>query len=91
MKTVGIRALKQNASEVVAEVARGETVEITSRGRAVAQLIPVAQDRLASLVAAGRARPARRTPASLGPALSRRRGTDSLTQVLTAQRADERY
>ncbi|NOX31973.1 MAG: type II toxin-antitoxin system prevent-host-death family antitoxin, partial [Actinobacteria bacterium] len=30
---VGIRALKQNASAVVAEAAAGETVTITDRGR----------------------------------------------------------
>lgn len=33
MSEVGIRALKQNASTVVAEAAGGETVIITDRGR----------------------------------------------------------
>lgn len=37
MSEVGIRALKQNASAVVAEAAAGETVTITDRGRPVAQ------------------------------------------------------
>lgn len=38
MAEVGIRALKQNASAVVAEASAGHTVTITDRGRAVAQL-----------------------------------------------------
>ncbi|MSY48009.1 MAG: type II toxin-antitoxin system prevent-host-death family antitoxin, partial [Actinobacteria bacterium] len=36
MRQVGIRALKQNASEVIAEVTNGETIVITDRGRPVA-------------------------------------------------------
>ena len=41
MESVGIRELKQNASEVVARVERGETIDITVQGRRVAQLVPV--------------------------------------------------
>jgi prevent-host-death family protein len=75
MTTVGIRALQQNASEVVGAAARGESVTITDRGRPVAQLVPLPASRLGSLIAAGRARPARRTVTSLpappaGPSLS---------------------
>lgn len=39
--TVGIRALKQNASAVVARVAAGETLTITDRGRPVARIVPL--------------------------------------------------
>lgn len=52
--SVGIRALKQNASEVVARAAAGETIEITDRGRPVAQLIPLQEDRITALTASGR-------------------------------------
>lgn len=45
MSTVGIRALKQNASEVVARAARGETIEITDRGKPVAKIVPLRTDR----------------------------------------------
>lgn len=45
MSEVGIRALKQNASAVVAEAA-GETVTIPDRGRAVAQLTAIPKSRL---------------------------------------------
>ncbi len=37
----GVRELRQNASRLLAQVAEGETVEITSHGRAVARLVPV--------------------------------------------------
>jgi prevent-host-death family protein len=75
MKTVGIRALKQNASAVVAQAEAGDTVTITDRNRPVAQLTAIPAHRLAQLVAAGTARPPRRPLADLpepkpGPAVS---------------------
>ena len=91
MKTVGVRALKQNASAVVAEVAAGATIMVTDRGRPVAQLVPVPQDRLAGLVAAGQARPARRRLAELEAPPKRRRGAKPLSSVLREMRDSERY
>ncbi len=87
MSEVGIRALKQNASAVVAEAASGETVTITDRGRPVAQMTTIPTSRLRALIKTGRARPARREPATLpvpeiGPALS---------QALLEMRHGERY
>ena len=41
MTTVGIRELRQRASELLRLVERGETIEITDRGRPVALLGPV--------------------------------------------------
>lgn len=38
---VGIRELKARLSEYVERAAEGETIMVTSRGRRVAQLIPV--------------------------------------------------
>lgn len=75
MAEVGIRALKQNASAVVAEAAAGATVTITDRGRPVAQMTAIPQSRLQALIAAGHARVARRALTELGrpatgPALS---------------------
>lgn len=65
MERIGVRELNQNTSQVLARVSGGETVEITDRGRPIARLVPVSDDRsaLAKLVAAGRATP----PASGGP------------------------
>jgi len=41
MTSVGIRELRQRASELLRKVEAGETVEITDRGRAVAVLAPL--------------------------------------------------
>ncbi|MBB2892821.1 type II toxin-antitoxin system Phd/YefM family antitoxin [Flexivirga oryzae] len=75
MAEVGIRALKQNASAVVAEAVAGETITITDRGRPVAQLTAIPTGRLDQLLTAGKARPPRRTLVALpapdpGPDLS---------------------
>ena len=40
MKSVGIRELRQRASELLRRVERGEAVEVTDRGRPVAILSP---------------------------------------------------
>ena len=41
MNQVGIRELRQRASDLLRMVERGETIEITDRGRAVALLGPL--------------------------------------------------
>jgi len=86
MSEVGIRALKQNASAVVVEAAAGETVTITDRGRAVAQLTPIPASVLQRMLASGRARPPRRDIREL-PAPDP--GPD-LSGVLTTMRDAER-
>lgn len=75
MTEVGIRALKQNASAVVAQAAAGETIEITDRGRPVAQLSSIPSSPLQRLLVSGRARPPRHPLSELpapaeGPSLS---------------------
>jgi prevent-host-death family protein len=89
MGRMGIRALQQNASSVVARAAAGEIVEITDRGRPVARLVPLADGVLASLVAAG-ALPARRRVRDLPPPLPPVPGRPSLGELLDEARADER-
>jgi prevent-host-death family protein len=87
MTEVGIRALKQNASAVVAQAAAGERVTITDRGRPVAQLTPIPSSLLEQLTLAGRARPAKSDIADIpapGPG-------PNLSGELAAQRDAERY
>lgn len=67
-RSVGVRELRQNASKYVARAERGETIEVTSRGRPVALLTPLpgratARERL---IAEGKLIPARRRLAELG-------------------------
>lgn len=91
MTEVGVRALKQNASAVVAAAAAGEEITITDRGRPVAQLVPLGGSRLAQLIASGRARPARCAWSDLPPAARRPPKRPPLSEVLAQQRDDERY
>ncbi|OJU40665.1 MAG: prevent-host-death protein [Microbacterium sp. 69-10] len=87
MSTIGIRALKQNASAVVAEAAAGETITVTDRGRAVARITPIGSSGLEQLLAAGLARPPRRSITTLDAPLP----GPSISQDLQVLREQERY
>ncbi len=87
MTEVGIRALKQNASAVVAQAEAGAVITITDRGRPVAQMSPIPTSRLDGLIESGLARSARR---SIGDLPSRRSGP-SLSEALIAMRDEERF
>ncbi|MDR0417581.1 MAG: type II toxin-antitoxin system prevent-host-death family antitoxin [Propionibacteriaceae bacterium] len=87
MTQVGIRALKQNASAVLADAAGGEVITITDRGRPVAQLSPWPARPLRRLLMSGRAREPKRDIRALpAPAPG-----PSLTGELAAMRAAERF
>lgn len=87
MDEIGIRALKQNASAVVARVAAGEILVITDRGRPVAQLSPIRDTPLARMLAAGHATPPTRSLHDLGAP----EAGAALGEALDAARDDERY
>jgi prevent-host-death family protein len=87
MDVVGVRALKQNASAVVAEAAAGHVLVVTDRGRPVAQLIPLPTSRIDGLVASGKARHASRP---FGDLSDPEPGT-SLTEQLLRDREAERF
>ncbi|WP_419553557.1 type II toxin-antitoxin system Phd/YefM family antitoxin [Candidatus Poriferisodalis sp.] len=87
MAEVGIRALKQNASEVVARVAAGEEITVTNRGLPVAKIIPIRGSRLGEMIAAGSARPGKGNLADLPPP----QPGPSLSAEILRMRADERY
>ncbi len=65
MKRYGVRELRQNAAMVLREVAAGQTVEITSNGHPVAQMIPAAFDPWTALIASKEVTPARISPADI--------------------------
>ena len=87
MSEVGIRALKQNASAVVARAASGEEVTITDRGRPVARMTAIPTSSLQALLDDGLARPARRRLADL-PAPE---DGSPLSPHLAEMRDDERF
>lgn len=41
MNTIGVRELRQNASEILREVEAGESATVTVAGRPVAQIVPI--------------------------------------------------
>jgi prevent-host-death family protein len=88
--TVGIRALQQHASAVVARAAAGERIVVTDRGRPMALLMPVPGGGVERLIATGLARPARRPVEDLAPPAPARPGDRPLSDVLADLRADER-
>ena len=53
MEQIGVRELRQHASRYLAQVATGETIEVTDRGRPVALLVPTHGDRWQDLVTSG--------------------------------------
>ena len=87
MAEVGIRALKQNASAVVANAASGETITITDRGRPVAQMTRIPSSRIQGLVDSGRGRRARRNITTLSTPTT----GPNLSGELAAMRDEERY
>ena len=91
MREVGIRALKQNASEVIAEVLHGETIVVTERGRPVAQISPLPNSQLATHIANGMITKAKNPKAKLPKPTRLSRNSRTLSDSLKASRAAERY
>jgi prevent-host-death family protein len=58
MERIGLRELRQNASRYIARVARGETVEVTQRGRLIARIVPAGEDSWEELILRGDVIPA---------------------------------
>ncbi len=88
MVEVGIRALKQNASAVVARAAAGEIVTITDRGRPVALLTPIRRSRIDQLRDAGLMTRATRAIEDLPEPVAL--DGPSLSEILAEMREDER-
>jgi len=53
MDRIGVRELRQHASQYLDRVAKGETLEITDRGRPVARLAPLVADPWEDMVTSG--------------------------------------
>jgi prevent-host-death family protein len=90
MLSVGVRELRQRASELLRRVALGETIEVTDRGRPVAVLAPVpAGGPLERLRALGEVEPALGSLDDLPDPLPPR-GASPPSSVLADLRRDER-
>ena len=91
MATVGVRELRQRASELLRRVEAGETIEVTDRGRPVALLTPVPDaGPLARLRAAGEVTAASGALSGLAPPLPLAPGQEPPSVILERLRRDER-
>jgi prevent-host-death family protein len=91
MRAIGIRELRQHASRYLRDVERGETIEVTDRGRPVARLVPVWRKAgMVALAANGRLEPAAGDALDLGPPLEAAPGAELPSEALARTRADER-
>jgi prevent-host-death family protein len=91
MKSIGVRELRQRASEYLREVEAGRAMEITARGRTVALLVPVRKtDHVERLVSQGRVLPPTGDLLKLGAPLAPGRGVRRPSEMLARARARER-
>lgn len=88
MERIGLRELRQHASRYVDRVAKGESLEIAVRGRAVARMVPIVQDSWEDMIARGEIIP----PSLSGDLLAEPPGDYGidLTAALLELREDER-
>ena len=90
MRSIGVRELRQQASRYLRDVERGETVQVTDRGRPVALLVPIArQDRVSQLEAQGRLRRNKGDLLALRP-VRPKKGVPLPSEILARMREDER-
>ena len=90
MRSIGVRKLRQDASAVLRDVERGETFEVTDRGRAVALLTPLPNaSPLERLRAAGEIEASRGSLDDLPPPLAPPKGRARPSVALAGLRADE--
>ena len=91
MKAIGVRELRQRASEYLRLVEAGRTLEVTARGRAVALLVPMRRmERRELLLTTGRLVPGDGDLLDLGPPLRAARGVPTPSEQLGRARANER-
>lgn len=93
MTSIGIRELRQHASRYIDLVKAGESVEVTERGKPVARLIPIKDERsrLQQLIDEGLATPAAGdTPLWEIEPLPAVMGSPALSEVLLQLPTDER-
>jgi prevent-host-death family protein len=90
MTSVGVRELRQRASELLRRVEDGESIEITDRGRPVAVLAPLPEDQIERLRASGDLGETEGDLADLPEPLRLAAGSEPPSAVLARLRRDER-
>ena len=91
MKAIGVRELRQRATACLRQVEAGRTLEVTTRGRPVALLVPLRHAGCRQrLVARGRLVPGAGDLLDLGRPLPPARGVPLPSDLLRRARAAER-
>ena len=91
MTSVGVRELRQRASELLRLVEAGETIEVTDRGRPVAVLAPLPDEgSLERLRRAGDVSVPVGDLDDLPDPLATQKGTETPSEVLARLRSEER-
>ncbi len=91
MRSIGVRELRQQASKYLRDVQRGESIEVTDRGRPVALLVPVPSvGEIERLLASGRLAPAAGDLLELGEPLQPEPNAPLPSEALAEARTDER-
>jgi prevent-host-death family protein len=91
MMSVGIRELRQRASELLRQVERGESIEITDRGRPVAVISPLPPGSpYRRMLVEGEITRASHETGELPEPLAFSPGQESASAVLARLRSDER-
>ncbi len=91
MGTVGVRELRQRASELLRRVEAGETIQVTAHGRPVAILGPIPEEEpLRRMRASGEVIPAAAAIDDLPEPLRPAKGQPLPSAILARLRRDER-
>jgi prevent-host-death family protein len=90
MEQIPIRTLNQDTAGVLSRVEKGETIEITNRGRLIARIVPVAADSMAELVASGLVLPPTITGRIPAPTIASEPSSEA-GQLISTLRDEERW
>jgi len=89
--SVGVRELRQSASQILDQVKDGAVVEITEHGVPVARLVPITKSLYEEYLESGLITPAVNTDWRPTKNPLKIKGNKSSTEVLMELRAEERY
>lgn len=87
---MGIRELKQNASEVVARVRAGDSIVVTDRGTPVVRIVPISELTIDGAIAAGQATAAKASMEDMLRGVPEGPPSTVLSDILATMRDDNR-
>jgi hypothetical protein len=89
--SVGVRELRQSASQILDRVKDGAVIEITEHGVPVARLIPITKSLYEEYIAAGLIIPAENPITQFKMPTFKLKGKKTSTELLMEIRAEARY